>query len=131
MRWKGEKRRRYTADTLVCDTANKNIDLIIFPSCFFYFSREKGKTFSLLSPRSDFLGSGRRSNVSGEKLHSKKSFCFLALWAGWAGWIDGINYGCDERGPAPSSAAKDDSSRPLIKVAGGGGPAIKKKRTTT
>jgi hypothetical protein len=94
---------------------------------------KKEKTFSLFSLRSDFLGSGRRSNVSGEKLHSKKIFLLLSTlgWMGWMGWMDGINYGCDERGPAPSSAARDDSSRPLIKVAGGGGPAIKKKRTTT
>jgi hypothetical protein len=116
-----------------CDTANKNIDLIIFPSSsFFYFSREKGKNFFPFSlPGRIFLGAGGDQMSLERNSTRRKSFCFLALWAGWAGWIDGINYGCDERGPAPSSAAKDDSSRPLIKVAGGGGPAIKKKRTTT
>lgn len=84
---KKKKHGRYSC----CDTANKNIDFIIFPPVaffFFYFSREKGKTFSLFSPRSDFLGSGRRSNVSGEKVHSKKIFWLLST-LGWMGWMDG------------------------------------------
>lgn len=90
MRWKGEKRRRNTADTLVVIPRIRILILSFSPVAFFffYFSREKGKTFSLFSPRSDFLGSGRRSNVSGEKVHSKKIFWLLST-LGWMGWMDG------------------------------------------
>lgn len=84
-----KKHGRYSC----CDTANKNIDFIIFPPVafffFFTFPVKKEKLFPFSLPGRIFLGAGGDQMSLERKSTRRKSFGFLALWAGWAGWMDG------------------------------------------